>query len=184
MPEPLLFATFAAVFLGLPILVVGYGVVRARRWMEARWRNVAKAQEATPHRQELAAHLTEKTVANDQSAARPEPAKEARGAIYAEAQRKSKLHPKAPLVSFVYHTYDGNFLHGVQREHALQLPLPVAEETLAQLMRYTFRYGLFVEGGAFTPFLAYFNYRAQLRSVRAQADAAKQPRLPRDWSQE
>ena len=101
---------------------------------------------------------------------RRDPAKEAREAIYEEAEAMAKAYPPGtPLVSFTYHTYDGNIVYAMQRKHTFELPLPVAKHVLDRLMRYTLKHGIFAVGGALTPFLAYFNYRTQLRSIEGQA---------------
>jgi hypothetical protein len=104
----------------------------------------------------------------------------ATGGLYSFARRPLercfegiRLHamPEPGDVTFVYHTYRGLLLWFTQTEHRVVAPPEDAEKLLKRLLRFNLTWGLLSYGLIFIPFVSYGNYRAQLRSIRQQAEA-------------
>ena len=92
--------------------------------------------------------------------------------MLASANREARAFgEETPEVSFRYHTYSGILLYVTQTEHQLQLPYPVARDTLSALLKHTMRYGFFAYGALLIPGLAYLNYLAQRRRIAKQQAA-------------
>lgn len=86
--------------------------------------------------------------------------------IYAGVETFTEPVPGSVFVRF--HTYDGFLLWATQHEHAFHAVPEQARELLRRLHRYNLTHGVFVHGALVIPFMSYFNYKAQLRSITAQ----------------
>lgn len=71
-------------------------------------------------------------------------------------------------VEFVYHTYHGFVAFFIQTEHRVRCPSEQALVLLRRFLRFNLTWGLLSYGMLFVPFLAYFNYLAQKRSIKKQ----------------
>ena len=74
-------------------------------------------------------------------------------------------------VQFVYHTYHGFLVFFVQTEHRVSCPPEGASTLLGRFLRFNLTWGMFGYGLVFVPFLAFFNYLAQQRSITKQEAA-------------
>jgi hypothetical protein len=76
--------------------------------------------------------------------------------------------PQPGTVKITFHTYFGFINHFTQTEHKGYLPPDQARELLRRLHRYNLTHNWLTPGAVFIPFLSFFNYHAQLRSVNRQ----------------
>jgi hypothetical protein len=89
-------------------------------------------------------------------------------------------------VAVKFHTYHGVLVFAIQTPHAGYVPVEEAREFLWRLHRFNLTWGLFAYGALVIPFLSYFNYRSQLKSIgrqeaeldRARARRQSGPREP------
>jgi hypothetical protein len=79
--------------------------------------------------------------------------------------------PEPGDVKFIYHTYRGLLLWFTQTEHRVFAHPEDAEKLLKRLLRFNLTWGMLSYGFVFIPVVSYGNYRAQLRSIRQQAEA-------------
>jgi hypothetical protein len=86
--------------------------------------------------------------------------------VYAGTETFTEPVPDSVFVRF--HTYDGFLVWVREHEHAFYALPEEARELLRRLHRYNLTRGILAAGGRFVPFISYFNYKAQLRSIAAQ----------------
>jgi hypothetical protein len=71
-------------------------------------------------------------------------------------------------VHVIFHTYHGALFYGVQTPHRFRARPDVARAVLWRLHRYNCTWGLLAPPVLLVPFLSFFNYAAQRRSIRLQ----------------
>ena len=71
-------------------------------------------------------------------------------------------------VQFVYHTYHGFLVFFVQTEHRVSCQPESARMLLRRFLRFNLTWGMLSYGLVFVPFLAFFNYLTQKRSIAKQ----------------
>jgi hypothetical protein len=77
--------------------------------------------------------------------------------------------PEPGDVQFVYHTYHGFLVFFIQNEHRVSCSPQNANLLLGRLLRFNLTWGMLSYGLVFVPFVAFFNYLSQKRSIRKQA---------------
>jgi hypothetical protein len=78
-----------------------------------------------------------------------------------------------PMVTFVFHTYQGARFVFTQKEHLARLPAGVAREYLRELHWFNLRWCVVpYKGSLFVPFLSWGNFRKQMRLIDDQEPAA------------
>jgi hypothetical protein len=92
--------------------------------------------------------------------------------IYSE-MIKTDTSPADVLVTF--HTYYGVLAWVDQQTHQFHLPPTEAKEVLRRLRNFNLKWGILAYGFVFIPFLTFFNYWSQLRSIQNQIASRSTP---------